>query len=154
MTRVGVLGCGGMGTHHSRVLAKMDNFGGILGMQPRFGSQDIHYSQYQQYYQVLDAGSCQQVDAEQFRSARYDAELDGDWHALLDGMIVQVGGQHTRCRQQEVDYVPWSSLRFPTSTELSGFYRGGPSIDEQGRVRMPDTDCPFRLPSLRSTGCR
>jgi hypothetical protein len=119
------------------MLAKMDNFGGILGMQPRFGNQDIHYSQYQQYYQVLDAGSCEQVDAERFRPARYDEARDGDWHALLDGMIVQVDGQHTRCRQQEVDYVPWSSLRFPTTGELSGYYRGGPSVDEQGRVRMP-----------------
>ncbi|MBW2276364.1 MAG: hypothetical protein JRF63_02665, partial [Deltaproteobacteria bacterium] len=125
------------GARAAGMLAKMDNFGGTLGMQPQFAGQDIHYSQYQQYYSVLDTDSCEQVDAERFRPARYDTQRDGEWHPLLDGMIVEVGGQHTRCRQQEVDYVPWSTLRFPTTAEFSSYYRGGPSVDEQGRVRMP-----------------
>jgi len=125
------------GARANGMLAKMDNFGGILGIQPRFASQDIHYSQYQQYYQLIDPASCQVVDAERFRPARYDEQRDGAWSPLLDGMIVDVGGEPTRCRQQPVDYVDWSELRFPTTAEFSDYYRGGPSIDGRGRVRMP-----------------
>ncbi|MBM4371884.1 MAG: hypothetical protein FJ098_09530, partial [Deltaproteobacteria bacterium] len=56
---------------------------------------------------------------------------------VLDGLIVKVDGQYTRCRQQAVDYVGWTELRAPGEEELDGWYRGGVSVDSQGRTRVP-----------------
>jgi hypothetical protein len=124
------------------MLSKMDNFGGILGIQPgRWNAlqqtiMDFHYSDLQNEYQLIS--DCRPVsDLTLFKPARWNTERDGSWHALLDGLIVQVDGQWTRCRQEKVDYVPWSTLRMPIENELPGYYGGGPSIDHQNRIRMP-----------------
>jgi len=123
------------------MLGKMDNFGGILGMQPAYGSTmglttDIHYSELQNKYDLITG--CAPVDPQAWKPGRWNDGPMGSFNPMLDGLIVSVGGQYTRCTQQRVDYVPWSSLRMPNSTEWkASFNRGGPSIDPQGRVRMP-----------------
>ncbi|MBL8917486.1 MAG: hypothetical protein JNJ54_01380, partial [Myxococcaceae bacterium] len=127
------------GTSKGRgLLEKMDNFGGILGLQYGIGrptpqdpnnTDTIHYSQLQRTYRLIS--NCRVVDPIAFKPADWDASARGAWHPLLDGLIVKVKGQYTRCRQQPVDYVAWDSLR------SAGAGRGGPSLDAQSRVRFP-----------------
>ena len=117
------------------MLAKLDSFGGILGMQPRIGEDDIHYSLLQKEFKLI--GNCKQVNPQDYKPARWDAEADGVWDPILDGGIVYVDGAYTVCKQQQVDYVPWSSLRVPTSGEFGGYTRAREAVDERGRVRMP-----------------
>ena len=131
---------------------KLDNFGGLLGYQPQFTfnepgagieSADIHYSQYNKYYQLIQ--ECQEVDVEQWKPASWDEEKQGTWDPVLDGLIVSVDGKYTKCRQQPVDYVSWRQLRFPNMPELQDaahvtfepFYRGGPALDQEDRIRVP-----------------
>ena len=117
------------------MLAKVDNFGGILGMQPRHGEEDIHYSQYQDKFELIQ--DCKPVDPALFKPARYNAEIMGVWDPVLDGHIVFVDGAYSRCHQQKVDYVSWTSLRAPTDGEFSGYFRGDRAVDEEGRTRVP-----------------
>jgi hypothetical protein len=117
-------------------LAKLDNFGGILGFRPSIGSgnnsTDIHYSQLQRYYSLIS--NCQTVDPETFKPATWNEELRGKWDPLLDGQIVKVNGQYTRCKTPKLDYVTWSDLRNPGSSDTS---RAGHVTDANGRVRFP-----------------
>lgn len=120
------------------VLAKTDNFGGIIGYTWEIGGVDdnLHYSELQKHYDLIQ--DCQAVDPNDFKPDSWNTELNGEWHPVLDGMIVEVDGQYTRCKQQRVDYVPYTSLRMPTEGELgSTFFRGGRNIDAQGRMRVP-----------------
>ena len=123
------------------MLSKMDNFGGILGIRPgRFDPmlQTIlfyHYSDMQKQLELIK--DCKTVNAQSFKPGRWDSTVDGKWDPLLDGMLVKVGGKYTRCAQQKVDYVPWTALRMPKESETPGFYRGGPAVDSEGRLRMP-----------------
>lgn len=118
------------------MFAKMDNFGGILGMQPQIGSDEIHYSQLPQHYDLISG--CRAVDPYLYRPSYWNDETDGAWHPVLDGGFVEVDGQFTVCDQPKVDYVPWNQLRRANAQESgSTFHRGGPSIDRAGRVRLP-----------------
>jgi hypothetical protein len=117
------------------MLAKMDNFGGILGIQPTINGEDIHYSLLQKEFNLIR--SCVAVNPDDYKPDRWDTEADGIWDPILDGGIVFVDGAYTLCKQQEVDYVPWTSLRPPSGGEFDGYYRSHGAIDEQGRVRMP-----------------
>jgi hypothetical protein len=61
---------------------------------------------------------------------------------LLDGHIVTVDGQPTKCRQQQVDYVGYSDLRMPTEDEVNGslaswYFLGTASVDGKNRLRVP-----------------
>ncbi len=125
----------------------MDTFGGIRGLKykngPRdfpSGSTNIHYSQLQRDYGMIQ--NCAPIpDLEVFRPTDWDTELLGEWNPLIDGELVQVNGQYTRCYQQRVDYVPWASLRQETddtegpSEQPTG--RIGPTIDRNQRTRVP-----------------
>jgi hypothetical protein len=123
------------------VLGKVDNFGGILGIRISYDNnddgtaEDIHYSQEQNVFGLIS--DCQTVDPEMFRPADWNEDTKGVYSPLLDGMIVKVDNQWTRCKQPKVDYVPWTSQRFPSIAEAGQYYRGGPSIDRQGRTRVP-----------------
>ncbi|MFH1529974.1 MAG: hypothetical protein ABIK09_04460 [Pseudomonadota bacterium] len=117
------------------VFSKMDNFGGILGISHSYGGNDIHYSELQSSLQLIK--DCTVVDPQDFVPGRYDPEFSGTFHPVLDGLIVSVNGQHTRCRQQEVDYVNWTELRIPEEEEFGGYYRGGGGVDALGRTRVP-----------------
>lgn len=118
---------------------KLDNFGGILGlkfgigrptMQDPTNTDPIHYSQLQARYGLI--GACKPVDPQAFKPATWDESVNGAWHPLLDGLIVKVKGQYTRCRQVPVDYVRWTSLR-----PVGGGARSGPDLDPKNRVRFP-----------------
>lgn len=114
------------------VLDKLDGFGGILGFQYQgtAGQQGtIHYSQLQKNYQLIK--DCVAVDPQLFKPASWNTERDGAWHPVLDGLIVNVDGQWTRCRQQPVDYVSWTSMRDAVSAGKTS------AVDPAGRPRVP-----------------
>jgi hypothetical protein len=111
-------------------LAKLDDFGGVLGIQPEYGGHDIHYSELQKRYALIVPDSCVEVDPAAFRPATWNEERDGAWHAVLDAQIVPVDGKYTRCRQQKVDYVRWGALRKPKDVR-------GPGVDLRQRTRVP-----------------
>ncbi len=121
-------------------LDKMDSFGGILGFNPAIGDgngdvENIHYSALQQAWGLIR--DCVQVDANRFKPSGWNEQRDGVWHPLLDGRIVSVGGQQTRCRQQPVDYVQWDRMRTATAME-GGNGRSSNSVEVSGgRVRWP-----------------
>jgi len=117
------------------VFGKLDNFGGILGFSHSYGGNEIHYSELQSALQLIK--DCAPVDPLDFVPARYDPAVSGAWHPVIDGLIVEVNGQYSRCRQQEVDYVTWDQLREPTKDEFGGWYRAGGGIDGLGRTRVP-----------------
>ncbi|WP_437850581.1 hypothetical protein [Sorangium sp. So ce363] len=112
------------------VLAKIDDFGGVLGIQPEYDDEDIHYSELQSKYDLITPRSCVEVDPSAYVPSDWDEELDGVWHPLLDGHLVSIGGKTTRCRQQKVDYVTWRALETPKDVK-------GPSVDPAGRTRLP-----------------
>ncbi len=117
------------------VLDKADDFGGILGISHFWGEDEVHYSGLQKLFELIQ--DCRDVNAEDFRPARYDAERDGAWDAVLDGMLVKVDGKTTRCRTQPVDYVWWRQMRKPTTDEYDGWNTTGHTVDPAGRTRVP-----------------
>lgn len=119
------------------MIAKIDNFGGILGMTPTYDGEDIHYSDLNNKYELLVPGSCVEVDPNSFKPATWNEERDGAFHPVLDAQIVPVNGKYMRCKQQKVDYAQWASLKLPSKKEGGEFYRGGPAVDPAGRTRVP-----------------
>ena len=116
---------------------KMDNFGGILGIAPEYPVQvPVSYVTLQKHYNLIQ--NCAPVDTTAYKPAAWDDGKNGAWHPLFDGLMVAPNGtQYTKCRQQQVDYVPWNQLRMPTLSEGTANYRGGPAIDLQNRIRVP-----------------
>lgn len=117
-----------------------DGFGGIIGMQytKNGGSQPediIHYSQLQKVYKLIDPASCHPVNPDAFRPASWNAERDGNFHPLLDGLLVdgKGTGEYTRCRGRQVDYVPWTAM----TNVGEGFLLRSHSIDPNNRTRVP-----------------
>jgi len=118
------------------MLNLVDTFGGILGLEFQYGPDTIHYSALQKNYDIIK--DCQEVDPNNWRPAVWDEANWGTWSPLFDARIVQVDGKYTRCKTQPVDYVRWQDLRNPTDSEVgNAYYRGGPSVDAQNRVRVP-----------------
>ncbi len=120
-------------------LAKIDNFGGILGLQFQYPDQtgdleDIHYTQLQEKYGMIR--DCQTVNPELFKSATWNDETMGTWNAVVDGLLVNVGGSYSKCRQIPVDYVSWNQLRAATPAEGRNV-RSTKVIDPFRRVRAP-----------------
>jgi hypothetical protein len=94
----------------------MDSFGGIIGLKYASGPADfpagttnIHYSELNTHYGLIS--DCQVVDPESFRPAHWNEERDGAWHPVLDGFLVQVDGQFSRCKDKRVNYASWEKLR-------------------------------------------
>ena len=126
------------GTPRSQgMLSKMDSFGGILGIQPQIGEDEIHYTELQDAYDLISDCEPVQDPEATFKPASWDEDTQGAWHAVLDGLIVEVNGTWSRCKQPKVAYVPWTSLRMPQGNETAGWYGGGVSIDPEGRTRVP-----------------
>jgi len=132
------------GTPKGKFMSSLtDNFGGILGYRYDLGSNTIHYSALQKTIGLIQ--DCQTVpDPTVFKPATWNEDTQGKWSPLLDGLIVQVDGQYSKCKQQKVDYVMWDQLHKPTASDLGGspdqggvYYDGGPSVDKTGRVRVP-----------------
>ncbi|HEY6506843.1 MAG TPA: zinc-dependent metalloprotease, partial [Vicinamibacterales bacterium] len=122
------------------VTAATDTFGGLLGIRyglasPTAGGVDeFHYAQLQKNYNLISG--C--VPVTPAAPSGWDAARDGVWDPVLDGRVVAVDGQFTKCRQQPVDYVPFTQLRSANVAEANGAYRGGPNVDAQtGRIRVP-----------------
>ncbi|HET6282288.1 MAG TPA: zinc-dependent metalloprotease, partial [Polyangia bacterium] len=117
-----------------------DTFGGLLGirygLKPAAGTglDEFHYSQLQNNYHVING--CMPVKPA--APAGWNEMADGVWDPVLDGRVVAVDGQFTKCRQQPVDYVGYTQLRPATALEASGTYQGGPNVEPAtGRLRVP-----------------
>ncbi len=125
------------------VMAKMDNFGGILGLQPSIGTTkgattNIHYSELQKNYSLIN--DCAPIsDPNNWKPGRWDDSRDGTFHPMLDGLLVQQGETYTRCRAQPVDYVQWQELVNPNASQFANvqYYRGGGAVDKDSRTRVP-----------------
>lgn len=121
------------------MLSQMDNFGGIIGFRYStdgdVGQNEIHYSQLNRSFDLIQ--NCSAVDPAKMKPANWNESVYGIWHPVLDGGLVQVDGQYTRCKEQPIDYVNWSTLRAATDDEAGGFTRGGGAIAPDGRVRVP-----------------
>jgi hypothetical protein len=108
---------------YAGVLSKLNGgFGGLLGFsyEPAKGAASIHYSQLNDHYELIkDCKAVENINA--FKPANWDVSRDGEWHPTLDGLIVSPTGdaKYTRCKQQKVDYVPWTSLQ-AYSGEIGG----------------------------------
>ena len=57
------------------ILSKMDSFGGLLGFQPQFNGNDIHYSQYQRDYELIR--DCRNVNEQAGKQASWDESRQG-----------------------------------------------------------------------------
>ncbi|MDI3283329.1 hypothetical protein [Polyangium sp. 15x6] len=118
-------------------LDKMDGFGGIIGYQyTSNGSANIHYSQLQRTWKMLDAQSCTALTEEQvqrLKPADWDEGRLGKWDPLLDGLIVKVNGEYSKCKTRKVDYMPWQSMR----DNGVDFGRRWSSVDATKRTRVP-----------------
>lgn len=121
------------------VLGKIDNFGGIVGIQFEFPDEtgdlaNIHYTQLQEKYGMIR--DCVAVDPNRFKPATWNESLMGAWHPVVDGLMVAVNGEYKKCKQLSVDYVNWSKLRAASASEGSNV-RSDHVIDPNGRVRAP-----------------
>jgi hypothetical protein len=115
----------------------LDNFGGITGIQPALGANDIHYSKLQGSYDLIS--NCTEIpDPTVYKPAAWNEERDGIWSPVLDGHIVKVDGKYSKCVEQQVDYVNYGQLHFPSAAEAgTAFFRGSAAVDGAGRVRVP-----------------
>ncbi len=120
-------------TKANLALAKMDNFGGILGISHQVNGEDIHYSALQKNLDLIQ--NCAEVDKDAFKPGNWNPDTMGEWHPVLDGQLVQVDGKWTRCKQPAVDYVRWRDLVMPTG--FTGYFRSDRGVDAAGRVRVP-----------------
>jgi hypothetical protein len=118
-----------------------DSFGGLLGIRYGLrangssGVDEFNYSQLQNKYKVI--ADCREVTVE--APAGWNENVSGKWSPLLDGHVVAIDGKTTKCRQQVVDYVPYTTLRMPTAPEANSTpYRGSPSVEPgTNRLRVP-----------------
>ncbi|MFT3707583.1 MAG: hypothetical protein QM817_07920 [Archangium sp.] len=121
-------------------LAKIDNFGGILGIQFQYPDltgdlADIHYTQLQEKFGMIR--DCETVaDPTIYRPSSWNESLMGTWNPVVDGLMVEVNGQFSKCKQIPVDYVNWNTLRAATEQEGSNV-RSIKVIDPYRRVRAP-----------------
>lgn len=116
-------------------LDKIDQFGGLLGIQyTTNGSTPIHYSQLQDKWKLIS--DCVAVDPQLFKPKSWNDETQGTWDPLLDGQIVNVDGQYSRCKTQKVDYVQWQALG-PKPSSKDDFTVRPMSRDTNDRVRVP-----------------
>lgn len=119
------------------VLDKMDGFGGIIGYQyTSNGNTNIHYSQLQKNWKLIDPASCTTLtedEVQKRKPATWNDARDGKWNPLIDGMIVQVDGEYSICKQRKVDYVPWQSMK----DNGTGFSTRYSSVDPNARTRVP-----------------
>jgi len=118
-------------------LDKMDGFGGIVGYQyTSNGSASIHYSSLQRTWKMLDANSCISLSEEQVQALRpsdWDDARMGKWDPLLDGLVVKVNGEYSKCKMRKVDYMPWQAMR----DNGVDFGRRYSSVDAAKRTRVP-----------------
>ena len=114
---------------------KMDNFGGILGFKWGNEMYQFHYSQLQKRYKLIN--NCKTVDdVNIFKPGSWDETVSGKWHPVLDGHIVKVKNNYSRCETLKVDYVPWNSLTEADrvkneNKDANHFY------DKKNRIRVP-----------------
>jgi hypothetical protein len=122
------------------VIGKLDNFGGILGLSfdvgdGNGGTNPIHYTELQANYKMIR--DCETVDPGLFRPATWDDDKMGIWHPTADGLIVQVNGTYSKCRQIPVDYSNWNSLRAAKADEAGSTPRSPKVVDPFTRIRFP-----------------
>ncbi len=121
----------GRSTNKARVFREHgDDFGGLLGITPRDSRGSFHYSQLQSRLQLIR--DCKEVDPNAFRPDHWDESKDGVWSPLMDGHLVTVEGKTKRCKEPELDYVPFASMSRDTETSA---FRRTPAMFDDKRVR-------------------
>ncbi len=126
------------------MISTTDNFGGLVGIKYTLGAgndaTNMHYSQLQKNYNLIS--DC--IPVTPTAPSWWNTSLDGNWDQFLDGKVVSVNGQATKCRSLQVDYTGWNQLRLPTPEEIGETdglitnYRGGNAVDPATkRVRVP-----------------
>ena len=128
----------------------MDSFGGIVGYTYQtaandgFSSKVIHYSQLQNTYGLIN--NCEVIpDPMVFKPSDYDEEAYGPWNPLIDGLMVKVDGEYSRCQERPVAYTEWSQLLKDESArgnnwgDIADWQWGslGPWYDKAMRTRVP-----------------
>jgi len=100
-------------------IGHQSEFGGILGLSyTSDGQTDIHYSQLDAKLNLIS--NCKPVSEQNFKPVTWDDSMDGTWNPVLDGHIVSnEQGKYTRCKQQKVDFMPFSKLVQPGPGEPS-----------------------------------
>src|SRR5690606_3201750 len=94
----------------------------------------LHYSELNRELELIQ--DCKAIASPSlFKPAAWDEEKLGPWDPLVDGLLVQIDGVYTRCKQQTVDYIPWKNLRLSDNPLLRD--RTGPTHDSRNRVRLP-----------------
>ena len=122
-----------------------DNFGGLAGIKysigPAGNTSQFHYSQLQANYHVINENKCYPVQPR--TPSWWDETKDGPYEPTLDGQIVKVDGQYSKCRQMPVDYALWNDQTGEQQASGGAGYirvRGGNVItmpDGTTRVRVP-----------------
>lgn len=130
------------------MLDKMDSFGGLLGFlyqNPDYddnqqfnintNNYQLHYSQLVHSWKLMN--NCRPIeDVNVYKPLDWDDATKGTWDPLLDGMMVQVDGQYSKCSQPKVDYVRWDELG-PRPTAQDDFNSRPMGTDPYQRVRVP-----------------
>ncbi len=116
-------------TAGATAIQHQDEFGGLLGL--RFGpsfSDTFHYSQLDGNVSLIK--DCKPVNIDAFRPGNWDEAKNGKWSPVIDGHIVtNEEGKYTKCKQPEVDFVQWNTLK-DSDDKTHAF-------DAQGRARVP-----------------
>jgi hypothetical protein len=120
------------------ITSATDTFGGLSGIQYSYKSgrnaTTFHYSQLQKQYGLIS--NCYPVTPQQ--PSWWRTDVDGVWDPVMDGHVVTVDSQFSKCRQLSVDYMGWTQLDTPHDNETDGQYRGGPNVDRATlRLRVP-----------------
>lgn len=114
------------------IAAKLDNFGGILGFQWQTTQEDsFHYTQLNDRFDLIS--NCKTIDPNDYKPSTWDEDADGEWHPTLDGRLVAIDGEYSRCEQPKVDYVRWQDMNAGERT----FEVKGPFYDDDNRMRVP-----------------
>ena len=124
------------------IYGKLDNFGGIIGFSYNdFQGRPLSYAALNNYLNLIPV--CETIDPQLYKPSRWNDAEDGAWSPLIDGFVVSVNGQPTRCRQQQIDYVRWTDLGVPTdagNTYMRSVSEDGTMgwvTDKFKRVRVP-----------------
>lgn len=114
------------------ILNKLDNFGGILGFQWQTSDDNgFHYSQLNKEFELIK--NCEAINEQDYKPSSWNEDRDGVWHPVVDGRLVAIDGEYSRCEQPKVDYVRWQDMNAGETT----FEVKGPAYDNADRSRVP-----------------
>ena len=105
---------------------KLDNFGGIFRLHVVFGFtlHNALLSSAELFYTLISG--CDSVIPLNRRPSNWSPETQGIWHPVLDGQLVSVDGQFSRCKTQKSIMYRGEPCACPLRKMGLRDYRGGP----------------------------